>query len=276
LDSWIFARLNELIKLSTENLDSYKLLEPTRAIRDFVGDLSTWYLRRSRERIKNGDKNAKFTLYFILKTLTKIMAPFAPLSAEDIWLKLKNEDDVESVHLTKWPDNQLRITNYELEILKNMKKVREIVTFGLEARQKAGIKVRQPLSKLRIKNYELGIEYTELIKEELNVKEIKQDKKLEKEVALDIKITLELKQEGDYRELARALQDMRKNMGLTPSDAVSVVFETDEKGKNLIQKFEADIKKTVLISEIKFENNGGEEIKIDNLLFKVKIEKIYL
>jgi isoleucyl-tRNA synthetase len=269
LDIWILVRLNELIKISTENLDNYKLLEPTRAIRDFVGDLSTWYLRRSRDRIKNGDKEAKMTLYFVLKTLAKIMAPFAPFAAEDIWLKLKNEQDVESVHLTEWP----KVEKINTKIIEDMKKVREIVTLGLEARQKAGIKVRQPLNKLKIKNYELGIEYTELIKEELNVKEIISDKNIDTEVLLDTKITEELKQEGDYRELVRALQDMRKNMGLTPSDVISVVFDTDEKGKNLIQKFENDMKKTVLVSEIKFEENNGEEIKIDDLLFRIKIHK---
>ncbi|MDR3519390.1 MAG: class I tRNA ligase family protein [Candidatus Pacebacteria bacterium] len=273
LDQWILARLDELIKISTDNLDNYKLLEPTRAIRDFVGDLSTWYLRRSRDRIKDANnedsKEAKQTLYFVLKTLVKVMAPFAPLAAEDIWLKLKNEQDVESVHLTEWPKTE----KVNTQILDDMKKVREIVTLGLEARQKAGIKVRQPLNQLQIKNYELGIEYTELIKEELNVKEIKENKNIENEVLLDVKIDEELKQEGDYRELMRALQDMRKKMGLTPSDVVSVVFETDEAGKNLIEKFEADMKKTILASKIKFKESGGEEIKIDELVFKVKIEK---
>jgi isoleucyl-tRNA synthetase len=290
LDQWILARLNELIKLTTENLDNYKLLEPTRAIRDFIGDLSTWYLRRSRDRIKSasalsssetkdGD-NAKVTLYFVLKTLAKVMAPFAPLAAEDIWLKLKNKDDMESVHLEKWPLVATR--DLRPEILKNMEIVRNIVTLGLEARQKAGIKVRQPLNKLQIKNYELGIEYTELIKEELNVKEIKEDKNIEGEVSLDVVITEDLKQEGNYRELVRALQDMRKKMGLTPSDVVSVVFETDEMGKKLIEKFETDLRKTVLVSKIKFGVTGdgspsagsGQEVKIDELAFKVKIDPV--
>ncbi len=113
-----------------------------------------------------------------------------------------------------------------------------------------------------------------MIKDELNVKEIISDKNIETEVLLDINITKDLKQEGNYRELVRALQDMRKKIGLTPSDVVSVVFETDEKGKEFNQKFEADMKKTVLVSKIEFKDNDGEEVKIDDLLFKVKIEKI--
>lgn len=272
LDVWILSRLDELIDLTTKNLDNYRLLEPTRAIRDFIGDLSTWYLRRSRERIKEKDKDAKQTLYFILKTLAKVIAPFVPFTAEDIWLRLKNVDDAESVHLVDWPAHKI-FQFGNSKVREGMKAVREIVTLGLEARQKAGIKVRQPLNQLRIKNYELGIEYTELIKEELNVKEAVLDKNIENEVLLDTKITEELKEEGNYRELARALQDLRKKMELTPSDIVALTFETNDTGRKLIQKFENDMKKTVLASKIEFKNNDGQEVKIDGLFLKVKIEK---
>jgi len=262
--------LDGLIKLTTENLDNYKLLEPTRTLRDFIGDLSTWYLRRSRERIKSGDKEAKQTLYYVLKTLAKILAPFAPFAAEDIWLKLRNEKDEESVHLAEWP----KAEKVDLDIIKNMEIIRKIVSLGLEARQKAKIQVRQPLAKLEVKIFCLGEEYVELIKDEINVKEIKENKDIETEVLLDVKITEELKQEGNYRELVRALQAMRKKMGLTPSDVIALAFETNDAGKKLIQKFESDMKKTVLVSEIRFKENNGEEIKIDELTFRVKIEKI--
>ncbi len=282
LDQWILTRLDELIKLSSKNMDSYKLLEPVRGIRDFIGDLSTWYLRRSRERIKNNDKEAKQTLYFVLKTLTKIMAPFAPFTAEDIWLKLRNESDVESVHLTAWP--RMHLTPWPLSllrrgsgerssILKDMEIVREIVSFGLKERQKAGIPVRQPLNSLKIREKSLKKEYLELIKDELNIKEIIFNVSVSDEIKIDTNITPELKQEGNYRELVRALQDMRKKIGLTPSDVVALVFETGEEGRKLIQKFETDMKKTVLASKIEFKENGGEEIKIDNIVFKIKIEK---
>ena len=284
LDEWILARLDELIKLSTENLDNYKLLEPVRAVRDFVGDLSTWYLRRSRERIKNGDEGAKETLYFVLKTLAKVLAPFAPFTAEDIWLKLKNEVDAESVHLIDWP----KAGEINTKILKDMIIVRDICTSGNAERQKLGIPIRQPLNKLfsKIRTGD-NKKYEEIIKEELNVKKVEFKNFVYEPspgysiVEFDVKITEELKQEGDYRELTRALQDMRKKMGLTPSDVISIFFETNETGKNLIQKFESDLKKTVLVSEIEFKNNegqdpstsSGQDIKIDNLVFKVKIEK---
>ena len=161
-----------------------------------------------------------------------------------------------------------------------MKLLRNIVSLGLEARQKAKIKVRQPLHSLAIGYGSFEQQYIEIMKDKLNVKEIIVDKSLDQmSVIISTNITPELKQEGDYRELVRALQDMRKNMGFTPSDVISVVFETDAEGKELVKKFEADMKKTVLVSEIRFENNdlpaqtGGQEIKIGDLLFKVRIEK---
>jgi len=275
LDQWILTELAKLVELTTENLDNYKLLEPVRGIRDFIGDLSTWYLRRSRDRIKEGAANpanedgARQTLYFVLKTLAKIMAPFAPFTAEDIWLKLKNKDDLESVHLAEWP----RAGKIKSKIIEEMKNVREIVSLGLKERQKALLPVRQPLAKLEVKDLDLGKEYIELIKDELNVKEVRQNKNIEADVAIDKVITLELKDEGRYRELSRAIQEMRKEIKLTPSDVISIAFETSEEGKKLIQKFETDMKKTVLVSKIEFEENNGLEIKISDLVFRVKIKK---
>ncbi|MFA6077220.1 MAG: class I tRNA ligase family protein [Candidatus Paceibacterota bacterium] len=239
LDKWILARLDELIKLSTENLDNYKLLEPVRGVRDFINDLSTWYLRRSRERIKSasaqgsgetrdGD-NAKMTLYFVLKTLAKIMAPFAPFTAEDVWSKLRNDDDKESVHLEKWPTVSKMpfdiFRKKKTTILKDMKVVREIVTLGLEARQRAKIQVRQPLNQLRIKNHELGDVHVELIKDELNVREAVFDNSILSEVELDTNITPALKAEGEYREFMRELQDERKKMGLNPGDKMPLSID---------------------------------------------------
>lgn len=276
LDIWILARLNELTKNVTENLDNYRTLEPVRAIRDFIDDLSTWYLRRSRERIKEGDKNAKQTLYFVLKNLTKIMAPFAPFASEDIYRKLRNENEPESVHLCEWlesPKSDEKDIVITSVILSGMQNLRKIISLGLKERQKAGIPVRQPLLSLKVKEWKFSNAYEEIAKEELNVKDIYEDKNIKEEIELDIKITPNLKEEGNYRELVRAIQDMRKKAGLTPSEVISLSIETDEVGKNLIQKFEADFKKTILVNEIKFEVNSGEEVKVDTLNFKVSIEK---
>ena len=276
LDIWILARLDELVELMTENLDNYKLLESVRAIRDFIGDLSTWYLRRSRERIKEvntkDSKDAKQTLYYVLKNLAKLFAPFAPFTAEDVWLKLKNENDAESVHLSVWPKVSKSIFNVfssgKPKVLEEMEKVRDSVSNLLKERQQKNIPVRQPLAKATGMN--VMSEYVEIIKEEVNVKDYKGTGIF----SLDTNITTELKEEGNYRELVRGLQDMRKKLGLTPSDVVVISFETNAEGKKLIEKFEVDMKKTVAVADIKFEKNNGEEIKIDELVFKVKIDKI--
>jgi isoleucyl-tRNA synthetase len=269
LDQWIISRLNELNTETTNGMEAYDMAQATRSFELFIEDLSTWYLRRSRETIKEGSKETKEVLYFVLKNISVLMAPFTPFLSENIWQKLKNKNDVESVHLANW----IEIGEIDKNVVINMEEVRKIVSLGLEARQKAGIKVRQPLGQLRIKNYELGIEYGELIKDELNVKEIVEDKIIETDVFLDINITEELRVEGDYRELVRAIQDIRKKEGLTPSDVITLSLETNEEGKSLVEKFEAEIKKTVLASQIKFEQNSGEEIKINDLFFKISVQK---
>ena len=275
LDVWILSKFDELVYDTTGHMDNYKLLEPVRAIRGFVGDLSTWYLRRSRERIKEGDTDAKKTLYYVLKNLIKVMAPFAPFASEDMWGILRSDNDVESVHLTEWPKGD----TVDAKMLEEMDFVRTLCTEGNAERQKLKIPVRQPLNSLTIRAHPLTPEYEDILKDELNVKNILHKNvfisSLEhKTIEFDSEITPELKEEGNYRELVRALQDMRKKIGLTPSEAIAITFETSTEGQNLIKKFEEDMKKTVLVSKIEFTENGGEEIKVDSLVFKVKIDKI--
>ncbi len=270
LDQWILARLGQLTNSMTENLDNYKLLEPVRELRSFIDDLSTWYVRRSRESLKDGNTNSKQTLYIVLKTLAKLMAPFAPFTAEDIWQKLKTDTDAESVHLETWPE----IRNVDEEIIKNMESARAIVTLGFEARQKANIKVRQPLNLLKVKDCNLSDEYTEIVKDELNVKDIVVDESLETDVHLDTHITEDLRKEGNYRELIRFLQDMRKKQGLQASDEIVLSVEMGTIEQELINLFKTDLLKTVGVKELVVEENAGIEVKIEDLVFKVLITKV--
>jgi isoleucyl-tRNA synthetase len=271
LDQWILARLNELIKLSTENLDNYKLLEPTRAMKELISDLSTWYLRRSRERIKEGDKDAKATLYLVLKNIAKLLAPFAPFAAEDIWLRLRTAKDVESVHLASWP----KAGKIDSKLITMMEQSRTIVSLILEQRQKKSIPVRQPLNQATIYSFSpFVLNLIKIIQDETNIKNLNFIEKGDMRVEIDPNITPELKEEGTYRELLRAIQDMRKKMGLTPNEGISLTMQTTDEGKNLVQKFENDLKKTALASLVEFKANEGEELKISDLVFKVKIDKI--
>lgn len=277
LDKWILARLNELVIEVTEGLDNYELDRASRPILDFIDDLSTWYLRRSRDRFKGDDKKDKDfaleTIRFVLQELSKVMAPFMPFIAEEVYQKVKDDKGKESVHLDVWPEAE----KIDENILDEMKKVREIVSLALEARAKTGIKVRQPLSELRIKNQESRIEDQDLIniiKDEVNVKNVNYVDGVENSVELDTEITPELKLEGQYRELLRNIQRMRKEAKLVPSDLVELEVETGDEGKELIQKFEDDIKKVAGIKEIDFEDvDDGEEIKIDDIAFKLKLDK---
>jgi isoleucyl-tRNA synthetase len=273
MDLWILDRLNELVKDVTDNMDNYKLLEPVRDIKEFISDLSTWYLQLSRDRFRDGDKGAKQTLYFVLKTLAKLLAPVAPFFGEDLYLKLRLGNDAESVHLEDWP-NTVESDKSKVESRsKEMQLTREVVSLALEGRQTDGVKVRQPLANLFVdKKYFVGEEFTQLIRERLNVKNVEFNK--EQGIYFDLTITQELKEEGVVREIIRAVQDMRKQKGLTPSDPIVLHIGANEAGKDILEKPEwlVMIRDTVLAKSIEVKNIGeGEKIVLDEVEFKIDI-----
>lgn len=269
LDIWILSKLGELVKVMTESTENYKLLEPIRSARGFIDDLSTWYLRRSRDRIKDGDTEAKQTIYFVFKTMARLFAPFAPFSSEDVWQKLKIKGDVESVHHSNWPEK----FDYDEKVIEEMKELREVVTLGLQNRQKSSIPVRQPLREITVKKYNLKEEYISILKDELNIKNVRFEEGQDPEVVLDTNITEDLKLEGYYRELVRAIQDIRKKNELNPNDVITLVVKTDESGKNLVNLFKENIQKLVSAKTIEYEDNDGVEVKVVDLTFVIKVVK---
>ena len=271
LDQWVMARLHQLVSEVTKGMEAYDMSEATRPFDLFVDDLSTWYLRRSRDRMKDGDTAVKQTLYVVLKTLAQVIAPFAPFIAEDVWQKLKTETDEGSVHLAEWPKAKT-ITDDELRIINEMQNVRTVVTLGLQARQKAGIAVRQPLQELRVTNYELQDAYFEIVKDELNIKNISVLNGEEQKIELDMNMTPELKLEGNYRELVRAVQDLRKKQGLTPSDKINV--ELSKEAEPLVSPCIGDFKKTVQAQNVSYGIVEGEKISIDELDIFIKLDTI--
>jgi isoleucyl-tRNA synthetase len=229
LDKWILSRLNEVTQSATIAFDAYEVPRATRPMRDFIDDLSTWYVRRSRDRVKSGDEQDKqfalHTLRYVLHTFSQVIAPVMPFIAEELFQATKNERDPESVHLCTWPEG-----GTVDEILNaDMQRVRAIASEGLMLRQKSGIKVRQPLARLDIPG-ELSSELAALVKEEVNVKEVKPGAE---GMVLDTELTPELVREGDVRELARALADARKDAGLAPRDVVSLTIS--ENAKELLE-----------------------------------------
>jgi len=278
LDIWILTKLNALAGEVTGAMDNYELDKAVRPIGEFVDDLSNWFVRRSRDRFKEEgeDKdNATATLRAVLETLSFVVAPFMPFIAEDVYQAVKNEGHKESVHLGDWP-SFVEIIEEHAKLLEDMKEVRDIVSLALEARAKSGLKVRQPLSALKLKTKNDGLKNNEellkLIKDEINVKEIIFSGELENEVELDTEITEELKQEGMARELIRYIQNLRKEAGLAQGQKIDLEIQTDSSGEEFINKFIEEIKKTTNIEILKFSQSvNAEEFKIENLNFKIKL-----
>lgn len=281
LDQWILARLAEITKEMTESLEKYELDKAAKPLMGFVDDLSTWYVRRSRDRFKGDDEKDKqqalHTTRHVLFELSKIMAPFMPFMAEDLYQKLKGPEHKESVHLEIWPDfaeaSSGKPTSSQ-NVLENMEETRAVVTLALEARSSAGIKVRQPLQSLALNKEKysgLGKMYLDIIKDELNVKEVHLTKDLvETElVKLDTTISAELKLEGQAREFIRAVQDLRKKSNFNPTDVVTLTVSTNDAGKHMIETFTKEISKTAQLSAIHFAENEGEKITIDDLSFTI-------
>lgn len=272
LDKWIISRLNQIIEEATTGFKNYELDKATRPITEFIDDLSVWYLRRSRDRIKNdedkADKQAALeTLHHVLKTLSLVMAPSMPFYAEYLWQQVREESDEESVHLSDWPEGG----KIDENLLTEMQLARNFVNLALELRSKSGHKVRQPLPMLRIGGAEFGDkDILEIIADEVNVKEVVLSDKTE----LDTNITPELKQEGDAREFIRAVQNIRKEAGLETSDRVELTLQTSDGGEGLIKTFEDEIKRIVGADSIIFAEASGGEIKAGEHEFTVELKKL--
>ena len=178
IDKWVLSRLNSLVDFVDKGLNEYKATETSRAIAAFVDELSNWYVRLNRERFwgkgLEGTKLAAFeTLYTVLVTLTKLLAPFIPFMTETMYqnLVVNNVSGApESVHLCDYPATDLSLVDKELE--NGMDEVMTVVTLGRACRNVSSLKVRQPLSRCLVKGEKLSGEIEELIKSELNVKKV--------------------------------------------------------------------------------------------------------
>jgi len=253
LDRWILARLGELVRDTTAGFETYELDTAARPLGVFIDDLSTWYVRRSRERFKTDgeDKDSALaTLRSVLITVAKVMAPVMPFFADDLYRRMGGG---ESVHLADWPSAM----PIDEQLLSDMAHARKLVSLGLELREKAGIKVRQPLGVFETSSALAG-PLCAIVADELNVKEIKINSAGEK---LDTTLTPELKEEGAYREWVRAIQGWRKEQGLSMADRPGLLIVTA--GADFIRKHrQALMDATGLLS---LETKEGEEMKFERL-----------
>jgi isoleucyl-tRNA synthetase len=249
LDRWIIAELHDLVRVVTEGLDAFDCTAGGRRIASFVDDLSNWYVRRSRRRFYAKDvparerASAHATLYECLKTLALLVAPFMPFVADEMWDNLVcsvRPDEPDSVHLADWPAFDPALVDADLRA--SMAAARSAVALGLQAREKAKFKVRQPLGRVLLSGEGAGqaARHAEIIAEEINVKKVEVAGEAPAAdawvvasegaltVALDVTLTPELRAEGVARELVRAVQNLRKKSGLAVSDRIELGIEASD------------------------------------------------
>jgi len=296
LDKWIISELNTLIKEVNQGMENYELNKTARLFPKFIDNLSNWYIRRSRKRFwkseDDDDKNNAYqTLWTVLVELSKLMAPFTPFISDEIYRNLMNchselveesnleekidpstplrsaQNDKLSVHLTDFPEADKNLIDEKLN--KEMGKTREIITEALQLRATAGVKVRQPLAELKITNCELGKDFLEIIKEEVNVKEVIIVKGEAQKIELNTEITKDLKLEGQAREIIRFIQEMRKEAGYEVDNRIAVGYVG---GSMVFEKFKDTIAKEVLANEIKSGESKNADLEKEFNLEKEKVK----
>jgi isoleucyl-tRNA synthetase len=286
IDEWILARLAQLTKIVTTSLDNYDPMVATRSSEDFVNDLSTWYIRRSRDRFAAKDAVAMEVLYYVLVELSKLLAPFIPFITETMYQNLVlsvNAKASESVHLTDYPE----LKEFDETLINQMNEVRRVVALAQAVRVESKMKVKQPLSELQIAGVKLSPELCEIVADELNVKKASIVEKVDEsdgwltkddpglKVSLNTNLTDELKKEGLFREIARSVQALRKDSGMQMGELVKLYWQTDSSEvAEVFQTMENELKKAVSAgSVINEEVEEMKESKVNAFVLKLKVEK---
>ena len=273
LDQWILSRLSETLAATTKGLDEYNIDGACAGHMNFVDDLSTWYIRRSRDRYKGEDIQDKAmalaTTHYVLKESAKMMAPFMPFLAEFVWQKIRTDADEDSVHLALWSE---KTPEMNTEVISQMETTRDLVSKALQARVASGMKVRQPLATASLAANELPEQYRIIIEDELNVKSVIFNTQQSEDVVLDTELTPELKQEGLFREVLRSVQSLRKKAKMNPSDVAALYIDAPQEILDLLKVYESELKSTAGISEVVKKELFGEEIKANEFLFKAEVQ----
>ena len=269
INRWILARVNELIAGITNKIDSYDIVGAAREIEQFVvEDLSRWYVRRIRDVMKHNHEDparqeTEETHRSVLLKTARILAPFAPFVAEELYQKLGGS--AESVHLEDWPVS----SGPDSDLLSGMSFVRSFASMALMKRSEKNIRVRQPLQRFSIKHDgkkpKDWDELKEILKDEINVKEVVLEKSKGPDsppFELDIEITQELKEEGVLRDLVREIQAKRKETGLRPSELANVSISAPADIARIIEKNLDRLKRDVSARMITITTGDGLVVKI--------------
>ncbi len=282
LDQYIVGRTKETVARVTEAMEHYDVTRATRILHDLVDDTSTWYVRRSRDRFKDGDVQAVRTLREVLHTIARMFAPFTPFFAESLYARVPHV--AESVHLDHWPSD-LMVTEQEKTAMSEMKRARAVIELGLALRAGAKIKIRQPLQVLSV-DQEFGAAYQEIIADELNVKQVVTAASFDGEwvtttqdgytVSLNTTIDENLQNEGIVRELTRTINGMRKNQQMTLQDRIVVMVQTDDMLWDVVERATEELCKNTLATHVvRKENITGETLVTDRGTLIVSIENTY-
>ena len=196
MDKWMMSKLNSLVKSTDEHLTNYRITQGALELEAFVDELSNWYVRRNRSRywvesLTDDKIGAYMTLYRVITTFAKIAAPFIPFITEELYQNLVvpfDKNAPESVHLCAWPEYREDLVDSDLE--EEMDKAYKTVKLGRSARNAANIKNRQPLAKMLVSLGSLPEYYGDIVKEELNIKEVELGADLSKYVKFEIKPNL--------------------------------------------------------------------------------------
>ena len=277
LDIWVVSKLHQLNKDVTESMDKYDIAGATKPLFQFLDDASNWYVRRSRKRFWKSDNDkdksdAYKTLHYVLVNLSIIIAPFAPFMAEELYIKLT---EGKSVHLIDWPEHG----SVNAGAITLMDEVKEIINEGLSIRAQNSVKVRQPLSSVKISSKLNNDSLLKIIQEELNVKDVIEDSSLKTRVEIDLNLNDELIQEGVARELIRNIQQARKEAGLIVDDRIVLQIQSDS---NLLKSvLENEYMKNLIMAdtltlEIRDELKGGfsKNYKVNDFEVTIALEKL--
>ncbi|MBT6034535.1 MAG: isoleucine--tRNA ligase [Candidatus Jacksonbacteria bacterium] len=275
MDQWLLARLNEVGYEVTTHLEEYQVVNAARRLEEFVNELSTKYIQLSRDRFRDGNKESIEVLGVALITVSKLLAPFAPFTAEYLFREMTGD---ESVHLVDWPE----FSEEKEEITLKMEEVWGSIEAALALRAEAKIKVRQPLSGLVVPT-EFSATLNEIIANRVNVKKVTShgeetwpegDEWIGKKgvLSLNTKLTAKLKDEGALRELTRQINALRKKQGFTIQDTVTLWCKTSsETLTRVLDKYADELKKAVLAKDI-VAGEGTEELSIDGEVIFVALK----
>lgn len=285
LDQWILARLKQFGNEMDQFLSTYYMPQAARLVAPFINDLSTWYIRRSRDRFVALDPEALETLYFVLVEVAKLIAPLAPFIAEEMYQVLVKDqltDNPDSVHLCMFPETQ-DLSDEENKLINQMESVRTLASVGLSIRVLESLKIRQPVATFQTAEMEMDDWMIEILEEELNVKKVEYVKEVAEEDGwtvsgksrMNTSLTDELRQEGLVRELVRVIQDTRKKAGFKPEDEVVVTVETGDSGvQAVVEKYGKELCSQTKSSKVavgKVEN--GSEVKVNGVEVMLMISK---